>query len=276
MFEMRKNVLPILEAGGVDLVLTAHAQWYQRSYLIDGHYGLSSSFTAGMKVDGGSGRVDDTGPYEKPALDAPHKGAVYAIVGSSSRLSDNGEIHPAGYIFLEEFGSLVLDINGNRLDARFIDDTTGVVGDYFTIMKGSTENDFDGDKKTDVGVYRNGAWFILNSNGGSTVVGWGGAAQDVPVQADYDGDGKSDVAVFRDGVWFILNSSGGSQFVGWGTAGDVPVPGDYDGDGKTDVAVFRDGAWFILNSSGGSQFVGWGRQEMCRCRRTMTGMGRRM
>ena len=53
------------------MVLTAHAQWYQRSYLIDGHYGLSSSFTAGMKVDGGSGRVDDTGPYEKPALDAP-------------------------------------------------------------------------------------------------------------------------------------------------------------------------------------------------------------
>ena len=212
MFEMRKNVLPILEAGGVDLVLTAHAQWYQRSYLIDGHYGLSSSFTAGMKVDGGSGRVDDTGPYEKPALDgAPHKGAVYAIVGSSSRLSDNVEIHPAGYIFLEKFGSLVLDINGNRLDARFIDDTTGVVGDYFTIMKGSTENDFDGDKKTDVGVYRNGAWFILNSNGGYTVVGWGGAAQDVPVQGDYDGDGKSDIAVFRDGAWFILNSSGGSH-----------------------------------------------------------------
>ena len=120
--EMRENVLPILEAGGVDLVLTAHAQWYQRSYLIDGHYGLSSSFTAGMKVDGGSGRVGDTGPYEKPALDAPHKGAVYAIVGSSSRLSPNGEIHPAGYIFLEEFGSLVLDINGNRLDARFIDE----------------------------------------------------------------------------------------------------------------------------------------------------------
>ncbi len=140
----------------------------------------------------------------------------------------------------------MLDINGNRLDARFIDDTTGVVGDYFTIMKGSTENDFDGDKKTDVGVYRNGAWFILNSNGGNTVVGWGGAAQDVPVQGDYDGDGKSDVAVFRDGVWFILNSSGGSQFVGWGTAGDVPVPGDYDGDGKTDVAVFRDGIMVYL------------------------------
>ena len=152
----------------------------------------------------------------------------------------------------------MLDINGNRLDARFIDDTTGVVGDYFTIMKGSTENDFDGDKKSDVAVYRNGAWFIVNSNGGSALVGWGGAAQDIPVQADYDGDGKSDVAVFRDGVWFILNSSGGSQFVGWGTAGDVPVPGDYDGDGKTDVAVYRNGTWFIANSNGGSTLVGWG------------------
>ena len=65
--QMRQNALPILEAGGVDLVLGGHAHWYQRSYLIDGHYGLSSSFTAGMKVDGGSGRVDDTGPYEKSA-----------------------------------------------------------------------------------------------------------------------------------------------------------------------------------------------------------------
>ena len=279
--QMRQNVLPILEAGGVDLVLTGHAHWYQRSYLIDGHYGLSSSFTAGMKVDGGSGRVDDTGPYEKSALDAvPREGAVYVVAGSSGKLSP-GVNHPSNFILLNKLGSVVLDIDGNRLDARFID-SAGAVGDYFTIMKGATTQkpqvDFDGDKKTDVAVYRNGAWFILNSNGGKSAVGWGGATQDIPVQADYDGDGKSDVAVFRDGDWFILNSSGGSQFVGWGTAGDVPVPGDYDGDGKTDVAVYRNGAWFIVKSNGGSAGGRMGRSSPghAGARRTTTGTGRRM
>ena len=67
--------------------------------------------------------------------------------------------------------------------------------------------DYDGDGKADVAVYRSGAWFIVNSSGGTQVVGWGGAAQDIPVPADYDGDGKTDVAVFRNGAWFILRSS---------------------------------------------------------------------
>ena len=100
--QMRQNVLPILEAGGVDLVLTGHAHWYQRSYLVDGHYGLSSSFTEGMKVDGGSGRVDDTGPYEKSALDAvPRQGAVYVVAGSSGKLSP-GLNHPSNFILLNK------------------------------------------------------------------------------------------------------------------------------------------------------------------------------
>ena len=41
--EMRQNALPILEAYGVDLVLTGHSHSYERSFLIDGHYGASST-----------------------------------------------------------------------------------------------------------------------------------------------------------------------------------------------------------------------------------------
>ena len=45
--------------------------------------------------------------------------------------------------------------------------------------------DFDGDGKSDIAVYRNGAWFILrSSDGGYTTVGWGELSQDVPVPAD--------------------------------------------------------------------------------------------
>ena len=122
--------------------------------------------------------------------------------------------------------------------------------------------DFDGDGSSDIGVYRNGVWFIRRSfDGGITTVGWGGLPQDRPVPADFDGDGKTDQAVYRDGAWFIKRSSdGGQTVVGWGgLLADIAVPADYDGDGKTDVAVYRSGAWFILRSSDGGQTVlGWG------------------
>ena len=53
--------------------------------------------------------------------------------------------------------------------------------------------DFDGDGKSDIGVYRNGGWFIVrSSDGGITGIAWGGLPQDRPVPADYDGDGKVD------------------------------------------------------------------------------------
>jgi FG-GAP repeat len=41
--------------------------------------------------------------------------------------------------------------------------------------------DFDGDGKADVAVYRDGMWFILGSSGVQMTVGWGGAAEDVPL-----------------------------------------------------------------------------------------------
>src|SRR6185295_112429 len=61
LIEMRQNVLPILEAGGVDLVLTGHSHCYERSFFINGHYGSSTTFNNTMKIDGGSGREDGTG-----------------------------------------------------------------------------------------------------------------------------------------------------------------------------------------------------------------------
>jgi hypothetical protein len=125
-----------------------------------------------------------------------------------------------------------------------------------------TPVDFDGDGRSDISIYRNGAWFILrSSDGGMTETAWGGLPQDIPVPADYDGDGKTDIAVYRNGTWFIIRSSdGGMTETAWGgLPQDIPVPADYDGDGKTDVAVYRDGNWFVLQSSdGGVRTTGWG------------------
>ena len=137
-----------------------------------------------------------------------------------------------------------------------------VISGQLVISGEPTPVDFDGDRKSDIGVYRDGTWFILRSSDGAlTATAWGGLPQDIVLPADYDGDEKTDVAVYRDGIWLIKRSSdGGQTSMGWGgRVEDIPVPADYDGDGKTDIEVYRDCVWFIQRSSdGGQTSVAWG------------------
>jgi len=133
LVEMRQNALPILETAGVDLVLAGHSHSYERSFLLDGHYGTSDTLESHMKKDAGSGREDDTGTYTKP-VGTPNEGAVYVVAGSSGSTGGGALNHPAMYISLNSLGSLVLDIDGNRLDAKFLR-STGEIGDYFTVIK---------------------------------------------------------------------------------------------------------------------------------------------
>jgi hypothetical protein len=134
LIQMRENFLPLLEAGGVDLVLAGHSHSYERSYLLNGHYGLSGTLATPMKIDGGNGRADGDGVYEKPGENAAQQGAVYVTAGSSGQVSGGALNHPAMYVSLSELGSLVIDVNGLQLDARFLRET-GVVRDYFTLTK---------------------------------------------------------------------------------------------------------------------------------------------
>ncbi|MDH3281030.1 MAG: DNRLRE domain-containing protein, partial [Gammaproteobacteria bacterium] len=136
LIDMRENALPILESWGVDLVLTGHSHSYERSFLLDGHYGSSGSLTGSMLIDGGDGRTDGDGAYSKPlGQGAANEGAVYAVAGSSGKISGGPLNHPAMFISMNTLGSMVLDVYGNRLDAVFLDDNAEV-GDYFTLIKG--------------------------------------------------------------------------------------------------------------------------------------------
>ncbi|PYS98406.1 MAG: hypothetical protein DMF63_16105 [Acidobacteria bacterium] len=117
--------------------------------------------------------------------------------------------------------------------------------------------DFDGDGKTDIGIFRpsGGEWWINRSGNGQTFALQFGASTDVIAPADFTGDGKSDIAFFRpsSGEWYVLRSEDFSFFaLPFGTNGDVPVPADYDADGKADFAVYRpsNSNWFISQSSG--------------------------
>ncbi|MBI5838186.1 MAG: metallophosphoesterase [Candidatus Eisenbacteria bacterium] len=137
MRDMRQNVLPILDSLGVDLVLTGHSHSYERSFLLKSHYGKSNTLTSAMKVDSGDGREAGTGAYHKPTLgNAPGEGSVYAVAGSSCQASGGTLDHPVMVVSLNVMGSMLLDFDGARLDARFLDDL-GVVRDSFTVLKGT-------------------------------------------------------------------------------------------------------------------------------------------
>ena len=119
--------------------------------------------------------------------------------------------------------------------------------------------DFDGDRKTDIGIFRPIAgaseWWINRSSNGSTLALQFGSSTDRITPADYTGDGKADIAFFRpaSGEWYVLRSDDFSFFaLPFGSNGDIPVPADYDADGKADFAVFRPSSsnWFISQSSG--------------------------
>lgn len=153
MVRMRQNALPILEAGGVDLVLAGHSHVYERSQLIDGHYGFSRSFDRTHVVDDGDGCIcagscpecpgGGDGAYVKASVGAnPHEGTVYATVGSSSRATGSLPLnHPVMVLSLREAGSMVVEVDGLRLDASWIMRGGNIV-DSFTLLKGG---DSDGD-----------------------------------------------------------------------------------------------------------------------------------
>ncbi|MEO8574719.1 MAG: hypothetical protein ABI481_12175 [Pyrinomonadaceae bacterium] len=125
--------------------------------------------------------------------------------------------------------------------------------------------DYDGDEKADVGIFRAAAsgaeWWIDRSTAGPLALQFG-LSTDKAVQGDYTGDGKADVAIWRpsNGNWLILRSEDFSFFgFPFGTNGDTVAPGD----GKFDPTVFRPSSatWFIGRTTAGSQIVQFGAND---------------
>ena len=114
--------------------------------------------------------------------------------------------------------------------------------------------DWNGDGVDTVGVFRDGVWYLNNSNsGGAADLSFTyGRAGDTPVVGDWNGDGIDTVGVRRDNAFSLRNShSGGAAHLrlAYGKASDTPVVGDWNGDGIDTFGVRRGNAYYLRNSN---------------------------
>jgi hypothetical protein len=136
-FDIRQNLMTLMENNNVDLVLSGHSHVYERSPLLRGHTGVSNTFNATtMVLNGTSGNVV---PYYKKYATGG-VGTVYAVCGNSGQ---GGVVHsytpwphPAMTAKSLEStrGSMILEFTANDLTAKFLD-INGIVQDNFKIVK---------------------------------------------------------------------------------------------------------------------------------------------
>jgi acid phosphatase type 7 len=140
LVKMRQRIVPVLERYKVDLVLNGHSHSYERSFLLNGHYGLESTFSlAAHALSSSSARYDgsiNSCTYVKNAA-AVRNGIVYALIGSAGQLGGTSAGYPHNAMYYSNTtngGALYIEVENNRLAAKWIG-SDGVIRDNFTIMK---------------------------------------------------------------------------------------------------------------------------------------------
>jgi len=133
LIEMRELILPILESGGVDLVLTGHSHIYERSMLIDRAYATPTT-SEGVVLDDGDGDPLGDGAYWKGSGLNPHEGTVAVVAGNGESTTSSHRACPVMRRVVTEVGSVILDIDGDVLTGRMIN-REGLVRDTFQLIK---------------------------------------------------------------------------------------------------------------------------------------------
>ena len=140
LVKMRTNFIKILERMGVDLILCGHSHSYERSKLQKGHYGPEASFDAAVhNLSTSTGLYDGTAnscPYTKDSA-TNMQGTVYVVSGSAGQLGGTTSGYPHNAMQYSDDthgGAMMLEVEGNRLDAKWIN-ADGAIRDRFTMMK---------------------------------------------------------------------------------------------------------------------------------------------
>lgn len=133
LIEMREHIMPLIDSGGVDLVLTGHSHVYERSMLIDGAY-ATPSVSENVVLDDGDGDPQSDGAYRKSQGIHPHQGTVQIVAGhGGAGLGRNGTI-PFMRKTIVEHGSVLVDVYGDTLTVTMVN-RNGSTRDIFSMVK---------------------------------------------------------------------------------------------------------------------------------------------
>lgn len=139
MTKMREKIIPELENFDIDLVVCGHSHVFERSYLINGHYGTSPSFDPPtMLKDGSNGDFAQGNAYIKDTLNSNDEGTVYVVCGNSGSSETAPNLNHPVMAYTDggsnAYGSFVMDVKKNRLDGKYLK-VDGTIGNEFTILK---------------------------------------------------------------------------------------------------------------------------------------------
>jgi protocatechuate 3,4-dioxygenase beta subunit len=109
--------------------------------------------------------------------------------------------------------------------------------------------DWNGDGIANIGLYREGTWYLDEDGSGKwskgdMLVEQFGALGDIPVVGDFNGDGVDDLGLYRGGEW-RLDTNGNrrldaqDRIFELGGPDDHPVVADFNGDGIDEIGIYR-------------------------------------
>ncbi len=134
LIEMRSLIMPIMESGGVDLVLTGHSHIYERSMLMDGAY-ATPTIAENVILNDGDGSPSGAGAYQKSEGLNPNEGAIQIVAGhGGTTLSRKDDPSPIMRSTILKFGSVLLDLKGDTLTS-FMLSSDGQIHDTFQLVK---------------------------------------------------------------------------------------------------------------------------------------------
>lgn len=133
LIEMRQHIMPILESGGVDLVLTGHSHIYERSMLVDGAY-ATPTVAEGVVLDDSEGDPRSGEPYRKSAGLTPNSGNIQIVAGHGGTTIGRKGTIPLMRKTIVEHGSVLIDVDGDTMRGTMIN-KFGEVRDVFGLVK---------------------------------------------------------------------------------------------------------------------------------------------